>query len=55
MDKICPKNSTFSLQKAKDALDLIGLDTNMYEYNDLVLKYEKNCKSRLKKKLRMMQ
>ena len=33
----------------------MGLEMNKIEFNDLVQKYEKNCRSRIKKKLRKMQ
>ena len=45
-ERIYPHENSFDFEKVKKALDQIGLETNMDEYNELVEKYLKNQKSR---------
>ena len=48
--RICGDDDEFKLQKAKQALDYLGYESNNIEYALLLAKYIKNQKNRLKKK-----
>ena len=48
--RLCGDDHEFKLQKAKQALDYLGYESNTVEYSLLLAKYIKNQKNRLKKK-----